>query len=122
VTHLRSTEEAQTASTGLLAGSRPPTAIFAARNALAIGAFQALRVRGLSRQVALVGFDDFPLAALLDPGLTVIRQDVMRIGQELAEMLFRRLDGDTSAPRHLVVEPKLVTRGSGEIPPSDRRG
>jgi LacI family transcriptional regulator len=122
VTHLRSTEEAQTASTGLLAGSRPPTAIFAARNALAIGAFQALRVRGLSRQVALVGFDDFPLAALLDPGLTVIRQNVMRIGHELAEMLFRRLDGDTSAPRHLVVEPELVTRGSGEIPPSDRRG
>lgn len=117
VTHLRSPQEAEAAVLELIGRPAPPTAIFAARNTLAIGAFEALRLSGLSRQVALVGFDDFPLASLLEPGLTVIRQDVERIGREVADILFHRLDGDDSAPRHLIVEPQLVTRGSGEIPP-----
>ena len=71
--------------------------------------------------MALVGFDDFPLADLLDPPLTVIRQDVSRIGKTVADMLFQRIDGNTAPPRHLVLDPTLVVRGSGEIPPG-RRG
>jgi LacI family transcriptional regulator, galactose operon repressor len=116
VTGLRSADEAEAAVFGLLARPGAPTAFFAARNSLAIGVVQALRIRGLSRQVALVGFDDFPLAGLLDPGLTVVRQNVSEIGHQVAEMLFRRLDGDDAAPRHVVVEPELIVRGSGEIP------
>jgi LacI family transcriptional regulator len=119
---LRSTAEAQDAVLNLVARPGAPTAIFAARNTLAIGAVQALRTRGLSRRIAIVGFDDFPLAGLLEPPLTVIRQNVYQIGQEVAEILFRRLDGDDSPPVHIVVEPKLIVRGSGEIPPSDLRG
>ena len=65
----------------------------------------------------LVGFDDFPMADLLDPPLTVIRQDVGRIGRTVAEMLFDRIGGNTAPPRHVVLEPSLVVRGSGEIPP-----
>ena len=65
----------------------------------------------------MVGFDDFPMADLLEPPLTVIRQDVTRIGRLAAELLFARIDGDTSAPTHVVLEPTLVCRGSGEIPP-----
>lgn len=118
---LRSTAEAEDAVLSLLARPGAPTAIFAARNTLAIGAVQALRTRGLSRRVAIVGFDDFPLAGLLDPPLTVIRQNVYQIGQEVAEILFRRMDGDDSPPLHIVVEPKLIVRGSGEIPPSNLR-
>ena len=60
--------------------AEPPTAIFAARNALAIGAIRALRQRGASRRIALIGFDDFPLADIVDPPLTVIRQNVAAIG------------------------------------------
>jgi LacI family transcriptional regulator len=71
----------------------------------------------MTRSVALVGFDDFPLADLLEPGLTVVRQNVRRIGTEVAQMLFSRLDGDQQPPRHVVVEPTLVVRGSGEIRP-----
>ena len=63
------------------------------------------------------GFDDFPLADLLDPPLTVIRQDVARIGKTVADLLFDRIDGNTSPPRHIVHEPTLVVRGSGEISP-----
>jgi LacI family transcriptional regulator len=67
--------------------------------------------------VALVGFDDFPLADMLEPGLTVVRQNVGRIGSEVARVLFERLGGDRSDPQHVVVQHELVLRGSGEIRP-----
>ena len=117
VTGIRSTDEATRAVHELLELDDPPTAIFAGRNILSTGAVRALAEHGLRRRVALVGFDDFPLADLLDPPLTVIRQDVSRIGQTVADMLFERIDGNTASPRHVVVEPTLVERGSGEIPP-----
>lgn len=114
---LRSAQAAQTAVTDLLTLPDPPTAIFAGRNDLSIGAVRALRAAGRSHLVALVGFDDFPLADVLEPALTVVRQDVARVGDEVGRLLFARLDGDTSGPVHVVLEPSLVVRGSGEIPP-----
>ena len=80
----------------------------------------ALRLQqclGLEHRVALVGFDDFPLADLLSPGVTVIAQDPVAIGRTAATILFERLDGDTGPPRTHVIPTKLVTRGSGEIHP-----
>ena len=61
------------------------------------------------------------MADLLDPPLTVMRQDVGRIGRAVANLLFDRIAGDTSPPRHVLLEPALVVRGSGEIPPGVRR-
>lgn len=115
---LRTAEAAQAALTALLSGPRPPTAVFSSRNDLSLGAVQALRAAGLSHGIALVGFDDFPLADLLDPGLTVVRQDVGRLGSEVARLLCARLDGDRSGAEHVVLTPSLVSRGSGEIRPS----
>ena len=117
VTDLRSTDEATEVMHSLMALDEPPTAVFCARNILSSGAVRALAELGLRRQVALVGFDDFPMADLLDPPLTVIRQDVARIGKTVADLLFDRIDGNTAPPRHIVIEPTLVVRGSGEIPP-----
>jgi LacI family transcriptional regulator len=117
VSGIRSTDEATAVVHALLDLDRPPTAVFAARNILASGAARALAERGMRRDIALVGFDDFPMADLLDPPLTVIRQDVARIGKTVADLLFERIEGNTDPPRHVVVEPTLVVRGSGEIPP-----
>jgi LacI family transcriptional regulator len=117
VMSLRSDRASTEATLRLLDSADPPTAIFAARNSLAIGALRALRQRGLGGKVALVGFDDFPLADLVDPPLTVIRQNVALIGAEASRLLFARIDGDRSVPQHLVITPELVLRGSGEIPP-----
>ena len=91
----------------LLALDDPPTAIFTARNILSTGAVRALAERGLRRDVALVGFDDFPLADLLDPPLTVIRQDVARIGKTVADLLFDRIDGQhrTTSARRVRADP-----------------
>lgn len=117
VTGLRTIEHAADAVRRLMALPEPPTAVLALRNVLSEGAVRALRELGLQHRVALVGFDDFALADLIEPGLTVIRQDVATIGAEAARLLFARLDGDTSPVQHVVVPHTLVQRGSGEIRP-----
>jgi len=71
----------------------------------------------LHHRVALVGFDDFLLADLLDPGITVIAQDPAAMGTTAAELLFGRLDGDRSPTVHRVIPTRLIQRGSGEIQP-----
>ncbi len=114
---LRLDTSASAATRRMLDSDHPPTAIFAARNSLAVGVIRALHDQALNHRIALVGFDDFPLADLVDPPLTVIRQNVEAIGAEVAKRLFARIDGDTSAPAHVVLVPELVPRGSGEIRP-----
>ena len=83
-----------------------------------MGTVRALRAAGATRKIAVVGFDDFPLADLVEPALTVIRQDVQRIGAEVGRILLDRLNGAGGPPHHLVLAPTLVQRGSGEIPPA----
>lgn len=114
-TGLRSPAAAREAMLSLLALPDPPTAVFTGRNSVSIGAVRALRDNGSHRDTAIVGFDDFPLADLLDPPLTVIRQDVARIGATVCELLFRRLDGHAGPARHEQLVPTLRVRGSGEI-------
>ena len=71
--------------------------------------------------MALVGFDDFLLADMLDPPVTVVAQDPHAIGRLAAEQLFRRTAGDASPYGTVVVETRLIPRGSGEIPPPAER-
>jgi LacI family transcriptional regulator len=109
--------EAEAAAARLLALDEPPSAFFAAQNLVTIGTLRALKRAGLTRQVAVVGFDDFELADLLEPGITVVSQDINRIGSEAAELLFGRIAGADHPPRHVVTSPTLIPRGSGEIAP-----
>ena len=114
---LRTSGAGEEALTRMFDSSQPPTAVFASRNNLCAGAVRVLQRLGLSHEVALVGFDDFPLADLVEPPLTVMRHDVGSLGRQAADQLFARIDGDTSPVRHAVVIPSLVERGSGEIRP-----
>jgi LacI family transcriptional regulator len=114
---VRGTEGAEAVVAQLFATVPPPTALFTGQNLITIGAFRALRRLGLRHRVALVGFDDFLLADLLEPGITVIAQDPAAMGRIAAELLFRRLDGDRSPSEHHVVVTRMITRGSGEIRP-----
>ena len=106
------------AVTGLLNRNDPPTAIFSAQNLITIGAITALRAAGASERVALVGFDDVPMAALLQPAVTVIAQDPASIGAIAARRIFERLDGLDEPARDFVVPTRLIQRGSGEIRPA----
>jgi LacI family transcriptional regulator len=110
-------EDADAATTAMLGGPEPPTALFTAQNLVTIGALKALRRLGRQHDVALVGFDDFLLADVLDPAVTVVAQDPQTIGTLAAERLFRRTEGDTAPFRTEVVPTRLIARGSGEIPP-----
>jgi LacI family transcriptional regulator len=97
----------------------PPTALFTSQNLVTIGAVRALRRLRLHREVALVGFDDFPTADLLEPAVTVIAQDPGVMGATAARALFDRIDGGLSQPpREFWIPTALIRRGSGELPPS----
>ncbi|OIV36521.1 LacI family transcriptional regulator [Mangrovactinospora gilvigrisea] len=100
----------------LLALPEPPTALFAANNLATVGAVTALARAG-RQDVALVGFDDLPMAEALRPGLTVIAQDPAALGREAAALALARLDGDEAEPRVVRVPTRLVARGSGELRP-----
>jgi LacI family transcriptional regulator len=88
----------------------PPTALFATNNRAAIGILQALRER--PERPAYVGFDDFALADVFNPGVTVVRYDVARLARSAVDLL---LDGQ-SGGRRVKVPVELVARGSGELP------
>ncbi|CAM5261603.1 LacI family transcriptional regulator OS=Streptomyces alboniger OX=132473 GN=CP975_04125 PE=4 SV=1 [Streptomyces alboniger] len=116
VRHTGSSEASAIAATEqLLSLPNPPTALFTSQNFVTIGAVRALRALGLQDTVAHVGFDDFPLADILSPGISVIAQNVEQLGRTAAEMLFGRLDGDASPTRTVTVPTRLIQRGSGEI-------
>jgi LacI family transcriptional regulator len=100
----------------LLTGPEPPSALFSGQNLITLGSIRALRAYGTQHRTALVSFDDMPLADLLDPPVTVVAQDVAAIGTLAAQILFRRIDGDTSEVQEHIVPTRLIQRGSGEIP------
>lgn len=114
---VRGVDEAIQVVQRLMNGPHRPTALFAAQNVLALGSYVALRRLGRRADTALVGFDDFPLADLLEPAVTVVAQNPSLIGTMAAETLFRRLDGDGGTTATHVVPTDLIQRGSGEIAP-----
>ena len=118
VQDLLSPAEAEAATHRLLDLPRPPTALFAAQNRLAMGALRALHGRGLADRVALVAFDDFELADVVRPAVTVVAQEPELMGETAAELLFSRREGYAGPTRTVVVPATLVVRGSGEIRPS----
>lgn len=80
----------------LVARGVPFDALFAAADIVAIGAMRALRETGrrVPDDIAVVGFDDIPAAALADPPLTTISQDSRRAGEMLVDTLIRRVHGE----------------------------
>ncbi|MEA2233499.1 MAG: LacI family transcriptional regulator [Solirubrobacteraceae bacterium] len=101
----------------MLLGSDPPSALFTSQNLITIDAVRAIHDLGLQHRVAVVGFDDIALADVVAPGLTVIAQDPTGLGRAAAELLFARLDGFDGPSREVILTPRLVARGSGELPP-----
>ena len=73
-------------------------ALFAANDLMAFGALRALRAAGrrVPDDVAVVGFDDVPMAALADPPLTTLRQDSVLQGRTMLRMLLARTRPDAA--------------------------
>lgn len=94
---------------------QPPTAVFAASDVMAIGAMMAIRDAGLDvpGDIAIIGFDDIPIAKLISPPLTTIAQFEGKLGQRAAEMLFDRLHQKASdVGRREEMPYQLIVRAS----------
>lgn len=115
VTSAHDQQAAATATAQLLGLADPPTALFAGNNMVALGIVAELSRSG-RKDVALVAFDDVPLAEALEPALTVVAQDPEEIGRTAATTALSRLDGDRSRARTITVPTRLIIRGSGEHP------
>lgn len=105
------------AVTQLLDGDEPPTAFVCASDTLAVGCFHRANELGaiVGRDVAIVGFDDSPVAGLLRPGLSSIRQPLERVGEEIVQLLTTLLAGQQPATSHVLLPPTLVVRGSSSF-------
>ena len=93
----------------------PVTAVFAANGLTSRHALRAIATLNITvpEQLAIVGFDDFDLADMLRPSLTVVRQPVERAGELAAQLLFTRLDTNPTAPAQKLNLPvELILRHS----------
>jgi LacI family repressor for deo operon, udp, cdd, tsx, nupC, and nupG len=109
-------EDGFSAMQELLDQPEPPTAVFAFNDATAIGAMRAIREKGFSipGQVAIIGFDDIPMAEYCEPGLTTVRQPVDRMCREGVRVLLDILEGQFSKDFSdaIVLDPELIIRRS----------
>ena len=88
--------------------------VFAANDLSALGALQALADAGraVPADVAVVGFDDVPVALGARPALTTVKQPIEAMGRALAELRVRAVDGDADGAGSVVLPTTLVRRGS----------
>jgi LacI family transcriptional regulator len=100
----------------MLGLSPPATAFFTGNSRITTMFLRAVRGRQLAMP-ALVAFDDFELADMLTPGISVVSQDAASMGRTAAELLFRRLGGDNGPTQRIYLRTKFIPRGSGEITP-----
>jgi LacI family transcriptional regulator len=107
-------ESGSAAMQELLSLPEPPTAVFAASDLMAAGAIRAVEQAGLSvpADIAVVGFDDIQLAAMMQPALTTVRQDKLGLGAAAAEALLRMIELDGSPPPGITLPVELVVRAS----------
>jgi LacI family transcriptional regulator len=100
----------------LLQRKAPPTAIFCCNNLTTrntLHAFSTLKIQ-VPEEMALIGFDDFEMADIIQPAVTVVRQPSDTMGRMGAELLFSRLIAakQQNKPKHIVLPVELVVRNS----------
>ena len=90
------------------------TAVFAGNDTVALGAMRALIDAGrhIPQDVAVVGYDDIPLAAFSNPSLTTLSTDPVAAGQESVDMLIAQINGEKYARLEVPYETRLIIRES----------
>jgi DNA-binding LacI/PurR family transcriptional regulator len=103
----------QTAMTALLDRTPDLDAVFCSSDLMASGAVRALLGRGrrVPADVAVVGFDDAPVARHTEPQLTTMHQPVEQMGRSMVELLVARIEGRPTE-HHVMLAPHLVVRAS----------
>jgi DNA-binding LacI/PurR family transcriptional regulator len=105
------------AAARLLGGSRRlrPTALLVANDLMAIGCLRHCALSGVAvpGEVGVVGYDDIPLAALVTPALTTVRQPARELGRAAVTILLDQIEGK-EAPQAIDLPAELVVRDSLE--------
>jgi LacI family transcriptional regulator len=91
-----------------------PDAVFVATDQMATGALNALQQEGLRvpQDVAVVGFDDLPIASSTIPSLTTIRQPIYEKGFKAAVLLMNLVEGKADVPQQVILPTELIVRES----------
>jgi DNA-binding LacI/PurR family transcriptional regulator len=102
----------------LLALARPPTAVFAAADTLALGVMAAARQAGLTvpEELALAGFNDIPAAALVEPPLTTVAAPAQELGAKAMRTLAGLIGGAIPDSQRIVLPVSIVVRRSCGCP------
>lgn len=101
-----------------------PTAVIGLNNLMTTGALLAIREAGLGipEDISVIGWDDFDLAQVLIPPLTVVTQPTYSIGTIAAERIIARLEGEVNQrqanDRKIILKTELVERQSCAAPPT----
>jgi DNA-binding LacI/PurR family transcriptional regulator len=98
----------------LLAARPDIDAVFAASDLMAAGALAVLSAAGrrVPQDVAIVGFDDSPVATSTQPALTSVRQPIEEMGHEMARLLIDAVEGADPVPRRVILATELIERAS----------
>ena len=104
----------------LLAARPDLDAVFAASDLMAAGALAVLAAAGrrVPRDVAVVGFDDSPVATSTTPQLSSVRQPIEEMGHEMARLLVHAVEAAETVPRRVILATELVRRASSAGRPS----
>ena len=89
-------------------------AVFAASDLMAAGAMSVLSAAGrqVPEDVAVVGFDDSPIATSTTPQLSSVRQPIEEMGHEMARLLVEAVDASDPVLRRVILATELVQRAS----------
>jgi DNA-binding LacI/PurR family transcriptional regulator len=89
-------------------------AVFVASDLMALGAMAALRDAGrtIPDDVAVIGFDDSPLARTTSPELSSVRQPIEEMGREMARLLIHEIRAPGGPARRVILGTQLIARGS----------
>jgi LacI family transcriptional regulator len=112
------------ATAALLADAEPFTALFAANDLMAAGAIRTLAEHGLAvpDDVSVVGFDDAPIAEMVSPPLTTVRQPLREMADAAVSLLLARVSSGRAKGRaRRVLRTSLVVRDSSAPPPRRKR-
>jgi LacI family transcriptional regulator len=92
-----------------------PTALFSTNDIIAYGCIRAIKEIGLRipQDISIVGFDDLPMSAMMDPPLTTMQVNKKRIGVSAMQLLITKLETDSKMPpMKILIDGDLIVRKS----------
>ncbi|CAN7343579.1 LacI family DNA-binding transcriptional regulator [Devosia sp. LjRoot16] len=102
--------------------SELPTGLFCLNDLIALGVYSALIQAGyqVPRDASIIGFDDFPHASIIGPGLTTLHVPCDEMGRAAARQVLDRMDDPDLHEKTVIFRPKLIQRGSVAAPRAGR--